>query len=282
MTLLDEILERTRSDLEERRSRVPLAELERMAAPPVRPFLKGFGKGFRIIGEIKASSPSGGRMDPRNVEHALEVYNASPAIAAISILTNAPYFGGSLEYLQQARQRTSKSILRKDFIIDEYQVREARAYGADAVLLMASVHFEDPGLFARLYKLAKSLGLEPFIEIGMREDLEDMDRQISMIPADASLVGVNSRQFKMGAKEEAGKRAGQDLTTDKGRHKELIKLIPKKSGRICVAESGIDDPGDLKSLAELGYQAALIGTAFLKGPAKIGDIVPKFAASCMI
>lgn len=284
MTLLTEILERTRRDLEERRFRVPLSELERKAAaaPPVRPFLNAFGKGFRIIGEIKASSPSGGKMDPRNVEKALEVYNASPAIAAISVLTNNPYFGGSMEYLQQVRQKTSKPILRKDFIIDEYQVREARAYGADAVLLMASVHFENPDLFRRLYILAKSLKLQPFIEIGMREGREDMDKQTAMIPEDADLVGVNSRQFKMGSKEQAGKQAGKDLTTSKSRHKDMIKLVPKNHGRIFVAESGIHEPDEIKPLSELGYQAALIGTAFLKGPGKIEDIVPKFTASCMI
>lgn len=284
MSLLTEILERTRADLEARRAHVPLAEIESKAAkaPPVRPFLKGFGKGFRIIGEIKAASPSGGKMAPRNVEKALEVYNASPAIAAISVLTNAPYFGGSLEYLQQVRQKTSKPVLRKDFIIDEYQVHETRAYGADAVLLMASVHFENPDLFSRLYKLAKSLNLEPFIEIGMREGREDLDKQIAMIPEDAGLVGVNSRQFKLGAKEQAGKRAGKDLTTSGSRHKDLIKLVPKNHGRIFVAESGIREPDEIKPLSELGYHAALIGTAFLKGPGKIEDIVKKFTASCMI
>jgi indole-3-glycerol phosphate synthase len=86
----------------------------------------------------------------------------------------------------------------------------------------------------------------------------------------------------MGVKEEAGKRAGKDLTTLKSRHKDLIKLIPKRSGRIFAAESGIHEPRELQPLSQLGYHAALIGSAFLKGPGKIEDIVSKFTNAALM
>jgi indole-3-glycerol phosphate synthase len=278
MSLLSDILQRTRADLVERRSRLPLSELRRRAedmAPP-KSLKNALSKGFSIIGEIKRRSPSAGEMNSRNVADALEVYNDSLIITAISVLTDEPFFGGSLDRLWQARKATSKPILRKDFIVDEYQVWEARAFGADAILLMAAVHEENPGQLGYLYEVAKSLGLQALVEIGMSQ--AGPEKQAAIIPRDAEICGINSRQFhssRLKLRMRVSKLLGQDFMTSPNRHRQLRHLIPL--GKIAVAESGIDQPQEIDALVNLGYNAALIGTAFLKGPRRVVDVVAAFA-----
>ena len=277
MSMLSDIILRTRADLDERRSRLPLSELQRIAEdmPPPRSLKDSLSTGFSIIGEIKRRSPSAGEMNSRNVADALDVYNDSPIIAAISVLTDEPFFGGSLDRLWQVRKATSKPILRKDFIIDEYQVWEARAFGADAILLMCAVHEHQPSQLKSLHELAKSLGLQALVEIGMSE--AGPEQQSAIVPRDAEIRGINSRHygspFKL--KMRASRLLGQDFTTSLSRHQQLRRLIPP--GMIAVAESGIHKPGDIDALVHLGYNAALIGTVFLKGPRRVADVVSAFA-----
>jgi indole-3-glycerol phosphate synthase len=283
MSLLSDIITRTRADMEARRARVPEAELKRLVADaaPIRSLKDALSHGFSIIGEIKKRSPSQGEMNPDNVEDALTVYNDSASISAISVLTDEPFFGGSLTRLQLVRAGTNKPILRKDFILDEYQVWEARAYGADAILLMGEVHENDPRRLHDLYNLAKSLGLQALVEIGMSESEAGPKKQAQLVPPTAEIMGINSRQFHSSRLKIRMRMSkilgyfGKDLTTYPHQHQKLRTLIPP--GKIAVAESGIKSPKDLDSLVALDYNAALIGTAFLKGSRRIAAVVADFA-----
>jgi indole-3-glycerol phosphate synthase len=187
-----------------------------------------------------------------------------------------------LEDLSQAREAVSKPILRKDFILEEYQVWEAKAFGADAILLMASAHEADPGKFKGLFDLAISLGLDALIEFG----LEAPPRK-EFMPPGALLFGINARVFKDSdryrASREQGEGTGKDLTTDLGIHADLYAELEKiaPEGKILVAESGIRSREDLGPLMDLGYRAALIGTAFLKKndlPRTLGEFDDYLAA----
>ncbi|HEX7671762.1 MAG TPA: indole-3-glycerol phosphate synthase TrpC, partial [Polyangiaceae bacterium] len=203
MSFLDAIVANTRGRVAERRARTPDRELHaRLAdAPRVRSLhdaLSGSGR-FSVIAEHKRRSPSGGDSDPRNVAAAYDVYANTPWIAAVSVLTDSDYFGGSVEDLFIARHAVNKSVLRKDFIVDDYQVLEARAFGADAILLMASVLAKEPSHMAALYDLARSLGLDVLVELGMANHrIEDL---VAVVPPKARIWGINARQF---AKRDTG------------------------------------------------------------------------------
>ena len=164
-TFLDEILADVRTELDATKARHPLAEIRRMIpdAPPVRPLPAALAERFCLIGEIKVRSPSVGPMRSENVAQAATAYQESPVVAAISVLTNNMHFGMSIEQLASTRSCGSKPVLRKDFIIEEYQMREARAFGADAVLLMANVL--DPARLSGFYDLARELDMEALFEV---------------------------------------------------------------------------------------------------------------------
>jgi indole-3-glycerol phosphate synthase len=283
MSVLDDILRQTRADLQARMSHLPLAELKQIVSglPPVRSLKDALRSNrFKIIGEIKERSPSAGEMVPANVSKALRVYEDSPIIAAISVLTNGPYFGGSLDRLREVKRKGSKPVLRKDFIIDEYQVWEARAFGADAILLMAAIHSDEPSRLRRLYEAARSLGLQALVEIGMGQ--MSPAEQRDMVPPEAEIWGINSRKFDsspLGLRMRISRSLGglrRDFTTDASRHDSLRDYIP--AGKIAVAESGIATPTEINSLSRLKYNAALIGTAFLKAPEGVKEVVKSFAA----
>jgi indole-3-glycerol phosphate synthase len=266
VSLIDKILESSRERLAERKAKRPFRELKTRAASARRARYSFFealqANTFSLIAEVKHRSPSAGNMDSGNVERALDAYVSCPSVAAISILTDTDHFGGSIEDLATARRRTDKPLLRKDFIFDEYQVLEARAFGADAILLMAGL-FNDPGRPQVLFNAARDLGMDVLFEIGM--SILPIDEQARVIPKDAPIWGINSRQFsssKLAVRAKAGRLLGTELTTSVTRHRDLFHLIP--SGKIAVAESGIESPDDLTQLAGLGYRAALIGTALLK------------------
>jgi indole-3-glycerol phosphate synthase len=277
MSLIKDILSESGKRLAERQRKVPLSELQRRAADAPRA-IAGFrdaleASDFSIIAEIKAASPSSGAMDPANVRAALEIYGETDSVSAISILTDEDYFGGSLERLWFARQRTTKPILRKDFIVDEYQVWEARAHGADAVLLMADLYRDEPGKLARIFELVRSLGMDALFELGMRTAVNPL----SVVPADAMIWGVNSRRFhttKLQVRSTIGRLLGKELSIDADAHGALRPQIP--NGKIAVAESGIQDPADLNRLFKIRYRAALIGTAFLKQGSSVASVVGAF------
>jgi indole-3-glycerol phosphate synthase len=261
-TILAEILEEVKKEVATARQQRPLPELQRMMrdAPPVRSLRDSLLAGFGLIAEIKQRSPSQGVMRPENVAEAPAAYQQSGLVRGLSVLTNHSHFGMSMERLQHVRSAITKPILRKDFIFDEYQVYEARAFGADAVLLMANLLEADE--LRRLYDLVRELKLEALFECHTPE-------QIRAVPSDACLYGINSRSFATGADAYTAARqhrhsgGHQDLTTDLSRF-DLVRCLPAHAVR--VAESGVS-PATVANLRdELGYDAALVGTSLLLAP----------------
>ncbi len=243
--LLAAIVAATRRIVEVRSARLSMAELERRAAQAAtRPgaFRKALEQRDRIsvIAECKRRSPSRGVLrasyDPADVALAYEQAGA----AAISVLTEPTFFDGSLEHLESVRQVTSLPILRKDFIVDPYQILEARAAGADAVLLIVAAL--TPALLAGLHRAAEAAGLDVLVEV---HDLAEIPIAIE---AGASIVGVNNRNLRT-------------LEVDKDVSLRAAEMIPESV--VAVTESGLKTGADLASLREAGYDAFLIGERFM-------------------
>ena len=253
-TILDDILEDVRAELAAARAARPPAEIRaRLAdALPVRNLAGALGrKGFGLIAEIKEKSPSVGAMRPQNVAQAPEAYEECPLVRAVSILTNHTHFGGSIDRLAALRERFTKPILRKDFLLEEYQVREARAFGADAILLMASVL--EPGRLRGLWELASEL------ELGVLFEVHDAE-EIAALPSGAQIVGINSRRFRSHA-GFAG--AAGHSEKDFSIHLEAFDLVDQlPSGCLKVAESGLR--ADNLNLVKGRFHAALVGTSLLR------------------
>ncbi len=249
-TILDKIVARVKADLAEQQARVPLEEMRRRAeaAPPPRDFL-GALKGAsltahreaRLIAEIKKASPSKGVLiedfDPVALARAYETGGAS----AISVLTEPHFFQGSLDYLAAVRAACLVPVLRKDFIGDPYQVYQARAYGADAILLICAI-LDDADL-ALLLGLAHQLGMRALVEV---HDEAETKRAIA---SGAQIIGVNNRDLR-------------DFHVDTGVTLRLRKLIP--ADRVVVSESGLHTGEDVAAMAQADVQAVLIGEALVK------------------
>jgi len=242
---LEPIIASTREELARRRDRVPEAELEREAAGragELRPFAEALARpGLSVIAEHKRRSPSAGviRADLR-LEDVVGAYERGGA-AALSVLTEGPSFGGSLDDLRAARATSALPILRKDFVVDAYQLHEALAAGADAILLIVAA-LEQSEL-ERLHETALSLGLAALVEV---HDESELERAAAL---GARLIGINNR----------------DLTTlqvDIRRTFELLPGVP--DGATVVAESGLRTAADLSELEDAGVDAVLIGEALMR------------------
>jgi indole-3-glycerol phosphate synthase len=273
MAFLDKILRHKSAEIARAKQSRSLGELRRMIAdaPPVRPFASALTPGFGLIAELKRRSPSGGDMQPENFEQAPAAYAHSPAVRAVSVLTDARYFGMSINELTRVKDIVPKPILRKDFILDEYQVYEARAYGADALLLMANVL--DRASLRRLFELSRELGLDVLFEAHTKEEID-------AIPDGAKLYGINSRKFKASNRWLLARvlirlgltSAAPDLSVDLETFS-LIKHLPPNA--LKIAESGVK-PAKLPELLTLGYNAILVGTSLLKAPAGVHRILREF------
>lgn len=244
--ILKRIADASREDLAERKRRTTERELlEEAARRPAAKSLSGAlksGNGLRIIAELKQASPSKGliRPDFRIGELAEEYLEAGAA--AVSVLTEPHFFRGSLEYLRKTAETaagTPVPVLRKDFLFDRYQIAEARAAGADAVLLIAALVRSDE-LFAGLLSFAHELGMEALCEA---HDEAEVKRLLAL---GARIIGVNSRDLRT-------------FRTDIGRTGALLKLIPPD--RVSVAESGIRTAEDFRLLPADAY---LIGETFMR------------------
>lgn len=257
-TILDRILADVQEEVTDAKSLRSEAELRGMTAdaPPVRPLDAVLESSFGLIAEIKACSPSVGPMRAQNVAEAPRAYEESPVVRALSVLTNERHFGGSMERLREIRSLVSKPVLRKDFIICEYQIREARAFGADAVLLMASVL--DAARLRGFHELALELGMEALFEVHDEEE-------VVALPSTARIVGINSRRFKA-PEESAGFAAvgGQGSSEkDFSIRLDTFALVDRlPAGIIRVAESGLD-AGNIASVRGR-FHAALVGTSLLR------------------
>lgn len=258
-TILDQIIVDVRRELAHAQEKAPLPEVKRRVgdAPKVRSFKNVLRDTFGLIAEIKERAPSHGPMLRQNVDDAPAAYERSGIVRAISVLTNCTHFGMGMERLLHVKTTTSKPVLRKDFIFDEYQVYEARAFGADAILLMANLLEAEE--MRRLHHLASELQMDVLFECHTLE-------QIGQVPSGAEIYGINSRTFDTDAKAyEAARKNSQsgskhDLTTDAARF-ELGQHLP-----VCalkVAESGVQPDTVCRLRDRLGYHAALIGTSLL-------------------
>lgn len=239
MTVLDDIITGVRDDLESRMAAMPLDDLKALASrmPPPRDaeaVLREPGVG--VIAEVKRASPSKGRLaeiaDPAQLARDYEAGGAR----CISVLTEQRRFGGSLDDLRAVRCAVDIPVLRKDFIITSYQLWEARAYGADLVLLIVAAL--DQNALVSLIERSRSLGLTPLVEV------HEADEVARAVDAGAMIIGVNARNLKT-------------LEVDRGTFARLAPLIPDSCLRI--AESGVRDPRDLIGYAEAGADAVLVG-----------------------
>lgn len=253
MTFLDQILRDVADELSAAKIRRPSRDIRLMLgdAPPVRSLPEALASSFGLIAEIKERSPSVGPMRPENVANALRAYGESPAVRALSVLTNQLHFGMGIDRLAAARTAAAKPLLRKDFFIDEYQVREARAFGADAILLMANVL--DAARLRGFYDLARELGMDALFEVHTEEE-------IRLLPADARVVGINSRKFQSETGFVGSQGASrQDFSLDYAAF-ELAEKLPASA--LKVAESGLS-PANIAAMRER-FDAALVGTSLLR------------------
>ncbi|MGI8475783.1 MAG: indole-3-glycerol phosphate synthase TrpC [Thermomicrobiales bacterium] len=250
-SVLDEILARTEIDVAERKSRVPLAEVERRAAAqPAAISLRSAmrGPGVALLAEIKRASPSRGRF-PVEIDPAVVAREyLEGGAAALSVLTEGPHFEGSMEDLMAAAEvahsrRFGAPVLRKDFMIDEYQVVEARAIGADAILLIVAA-LSDAAL-ARLAGCAQALGMDALVEVHSEEE---MARAAAV---GAALIGINNRDLRT-------------FHLDLAVTERLAPLAP--NGATLVGESGIYTPEDVKRLRDAGVDGILVGESLITSP----------------
>ena len=240
---LDPILRRSRERLLELPSEL---ELERAAAraPVPRSLMAELADlGFGVIAEMKRRSPSAGSLRPDlDVAATAEMFEAAGAVA-ISVLTEPDSFGGSIEDLRLARQRSRLPILRKDFVIHPLQVVEARAAGADLVLLI--VRALPAATLAECLATADELGMDALVEVHDRSDLQ------LAVAAGARLIGINNRDLDR-------------LTTDLAVTEQLAPLVPED--RLVISESGISTPADASRVRAAGANAILVGEALMRGP----------------
>jgi indole-3-glycerol phosphate synthase len=205
-----------------------------------------------------------GDMRTENAADAAAAYEGCDVVRAVSVLTNVTHFGSGMEDLETIAAASSKPVLRKDFLLDPYQIYAARAAGADAVLLMANVL--DAARLRDLHAVVRELGMESLFEVHEAEEIE-------ALPASARVVGINSRKFK--SREgfvAAGQSAAEDFTLDFSAF-ELAGRLP--AGCVRVAESGVT-PGTIAPLAR-HFDAALVGTSLLRDPRGIRAALGDFA-----
>ncbi|SFV89873.1 Indole-3-glycerol phosphate synthase [hydrothermal vent metagenome] len=246
--ILDEIIKKTKADLEKRKVEYPVDWLGRSLAynPFVPKDVQGFLRStpdnpYRIIAEVKKASPSKGIIredfDPVEIAQAYERGGAD----ALSVLTEPHWFKGDKEYLGMIRRYVGIPLLRKDFIVDKYQIVEALAYGADFILLIAKALSRKE--LKELYEYALHLGLEVLVEIHDKSDL------VKAMFAGANIVGINHRNL-------------ETFEMDMSLSEKLIPLIP--NGKIIVAESGINDHETVVELNKVGADAFLVGEHFMR------------------
>ena len=246
MSVLDEIVANTRAEVARRRTAIPRSSLERRCAeaPPARDFegaLRPPPGAVRLIAEVKRASPSRGvlarDLDPATLARAYATHGAD----AISVLTDEKYFRGSLDDLKTVRAAVEVPLLRKDFTIDEYQLWESRAAGADAVLLIVSIL--EPSRLDELLAAAKGLGLAALVECHTAAELDQA------LVAGGRVLGINNR----------------DLATFETRVATTLELLPLiPPGPVVVSESGFFTGADVRRVVAAGAHAVLVGEALVR------------------
>jgi indole-3-glycerol phosphate synthase len=244
LSVLERIVDDTREEVDRRRQSVPLSQLEAAIAERAegRPFTEALGRpGVSLIAEHKRRSPSAGEIRAgSSVGDIVGAYERGGA-TALSILTEPFHFGGGLEDLREARAATSLPVLRKDFIVDPYQLYEASAAGADAILLIVAA-LELPDLEALLTE-ARALDLDALVEVHDERELEQA------LEVDADVLGINNRDLS-------------DFSVDIERTYELLSDVP--AGKTVVSESGFSTREQLDELERVGIDAVLIGETLMR------------------
>jgi indole-3-glycerol phosphate synthase len=248
--ILRRILERKAEEVAERAATTPPDALEaRLAsAPAPRPFRQALARKIAagqaaVIAEVKKASPSKGVLcedfDPERIARSYARHGA----ACLSVLTDRDFFQGDDVYLQEARAASGLPVLRKDFVIDPYQVTEARVLGADCVLLIVAAL--DERRLAALHRQARELGMDALVEV---HDAAELDRALAL---GADLIGINNR----------------DLRSFETRLETTLDLLPRiPEGPLVVTESGIHTRGDVRRMRGAGVHAFLVGEAFMRAP----------------
>lgn len=247
MSILQEILRHKKEELKETKRLIPLHELKERIKDieAVRPFRIAIkrkqNEPIKLIAELKKTSPSKGLIrEDFNVPEIISVYERKD-VDAISVLTEERFFGGRLDYLNSAREKTVKPLLRKDFIIDDYQVYESRANGADAILLIVAAL--DKSQLTDIQGLSKELSLECLVEV---HNLKELDTALYY---GAEIIGINNRNLKT-------------LKVSLSTTFELLKDMPE--GKTIVSESGIDTRTDVEAIESMKADAILVGTTLMK------------------
>ena len=253
--ILDQIVETKRQELAQRKRQHPIHDLQSAAGnvEPPRDMLAALSQPpqhtVHFITEIKKKSPSAGLIrpdfDPAAIARIYHTHGAS----AISVLTDEPYFDGRLEYIEQVKQQAPLPVLRKDFMIEPYQIYEARAAGADAILLIGEVL--EPAQLADMLDLACELGMTSLIEVHEEKTLVPLLQTIGFPNNKRSLLGINNRNLKL-------------QKTDLSTTEQLAKRIP--AGTLLVSESGIKTAADVQNVARAGARAILIGETLMRAP----------------
>ena len=246
--LLEAIVAATRARVNAAKAREPRAPLERRAmarTPDAAGFVARLSRNgsINVIAECKRRSPSRGVLRAAYDPVAIAIGYERAGASAISVLTEPGFFDGSLDHLVAVRQAVRIPLLRKDFIVDEYQLLEARAAGADAILLIVAAL--DDATLASLSRAARDLGLAALVEV---HDASECRRAIQ---AGAGIIGVNNRNLRT-------------LRVDLDQSREVASLLPASA--IGVSESGLKTPADLQAMEALGYRAFLMGERFMIEP----------------
>jgi len=245
VSVLDDILDGVRADLATRQQETPLERLKEktVTAPSPRDVMAAFaGTAVCVIAEVKRSSPSKGALAAIADPAALAADYEAGGARVISVLTEGRRFGGSLDDLAAVREAVQVPVLRKDFVVSSYQLWEARAYGADLVLLIVAA-LEQNALVS-LVERAHSIGLVPLVEVHTLAELE------RALDAGATVLGINARNLAT-------------LEVDRGVFSQLVPHIP--DGIIKIAESGVRGPHDLLAYAAAGADAVLVGESLVTG-----------------
>jgi indole-3-glycerol phosphate synthase len=245
MSVLDRIVDAAREDVARRRQAVPLEQLEQQAAGSRedRPFSEALTRpGISLIAEHKRRSPSVGEIrSGSTVTEIVRAYEDGGA-AAVSILTEQRHFGGSLDDLHEARAASALPILRKDFVVDPYQVYESAVAGADAILLIVAALDDDD--LALLHREALGLDLDVLVEV---HDEDELERALEVV--DADVIGINNRDLG-------------DFSVDIERTYDLLIDVP--AGKTVVSESGFSTRDQLDDLERVGVDAVLIGEGLMR------------------
>ena len=243
---LESLVAATRERLEVRKRERSLGELDGVVAetPPCLPFAESLSRpGTSVVAEYKRRSPSAGTIrEGASVTDVVRAYERGGA-AAVSVLTEEDHFGGSLADLEEARRALDIPILRKDFTLDPYQVYEARAAGADAILLVVgALSTRELGL---LYGVSRELEIDAIVEV------HDEDELNAALDVDADIIGINNRNLV-------------DFSIDLQVTYDLLADVP--TGKIVVSESGIHTRADVEELEQVGVDAVLVGEALMRAP----------------